>query len=127
MNFFYLRIRDVNETILRRELGVRTVKRILHVAVVCAVLLSPAFAPAQNPGDRWRNMSPKERQEVLKNYQRWQRLPPRDKERLREEWDRWQNLPKDQRDRLRRRYDELRRQDRSGESDSRRERDRDRD
>jgi hypothetical protein len=59
--------------------------------------------------DDWRNLSPTERERVLRNYRRWQDLPPRDKEHLREEWNRWQRLPKDRRERLKQRYNEQRR------------------
>jgi len=57
----------------------------------------------------WRNMSPKEKEKIQRNYQRWEKLPPQDKEHLREEWDRWRRLPQDERDRLRQRYDDQRR------------------
>ena len=57
----------------------------------------------------WRNLSPKEKDKIQRNYQRWEKLPPQDKEHLREEWDRWQRLPQDERDRLRQRYDDQRR------------------
>lgn len=59
--------------------------------------------------DRWRSFSPKEKEEIRRNYQRWQTLSPRDKERLRKEWERWRDLPQDRREQLRQRYDELRR------------------
>ena len=73
------------------------------------LLLQPLSSWALDGGDNWRNLSPKERENVQKNYRRWQNLPPQDKEHLREEWDRWQNLPKDRRDQLKNRYDDLRR------------------
>ena len=57
----------------------------------------------------WRNLSPKEKDKIQRNYQRWEKLPPREKEHLRDEWDRWQRLPQDERDRLRQRYDDQRR------------------
>ena len=73
------------------------------------LLLQPLSGWALDGGDNWRNLSPKERENIQKNYRRWQNLPPQDKEHLREEWDRWQNLPKDRRDQLKNRYDDLRR------------------
>jgi hypothetical protein len=72
------------------------------------LLLQPLSGWALD-GDNWRNLSPKERENIQKNYRRWQNLPPQDKEHLREEWDRWQNLPKGRRDQLKNRYDDLRR------------------
>jgi hypothetical protein len=80
------------------------------------LLLLLAAAPLQAADNDWRNLSPKEKDRILRNYQRWQNLPSQDKEHLREEWDRWQRLPQDRRDRLKQRYDEQR---------SRRDRDRD--
>lgn len=83
------------------------VKRILSVIGLCSLLSLPAAGWALDGSDNWRSLTPREKENVQRNYQRWQHLPPKDKERLREEWDRWQNLPQDKRDRLRRRYDEL--------------------
>jgi hypothetical protein len=84
-------------------------KKIIGSLSLCLVLLQPVFGWALEDRDNWRNLSPREREHVLKNYQRWKNLPPQDKEHLREEWDRWQNLPKDRRDQLRNRYEDLRR------------------
>jgi len=81
----------------------------LSAISLCALLSLPASGWTLDGADSWRNLTPKEKENVLRNYQRWQSLPPKDKERLREEWDRWQNLPRDRRDKLRRRYDELQR------------------
>ena len=83
-------------------------KRIVVSIFFSALLLSPLAGWAANSGDNWRNLSPKEKDKVLRNYQRWQNLPPQDKEHLREEWDRWQRLPQDRRDRLKQRYEEQR-------------------
>jgi hypothetical protein len=67
-----------------------------------------AAGPVSAADNDWRNLSPKEKDRVLRNYQRWEKLPSQDKEHLREEWNRWQRLPKDQRERLKQRYDEQR-------------------
>jgi hypothetical protein len=81
--------------------------RVVFLVVFSALLLStPAGWAADS--ENWRNLSPKEKDKVLRNYQRWQNLPPQDKEHLREEWDRWQRLPEDRRERLKRRYEEQR-------------------
>ena len=85
------------------------VKKIFTILGLCFLLLQPVAGWALDGEGNWRNLSPKERENVLKNYRRWQNLPPRDKERLREEWDRWQNLPQDRRDQLKNRYENLRR------------------
>ena len=89
---------------------VKMLKRTIGFLGVCLVLLLPAYGWARDGGDNWRRLSPKEKENVQRNYQRWQNLPPQDKEHLREEWDRFKNLPPDQRDNLRRRYDEQRKQ-----------------
>jgi len=101
-------------------------KRNLTAFVFCLLLLHPVASWALDSGENWRNLSPRERENVIRNYQRWQHLSPRDKEHLREEWNRWQSLPQDRRDKLRRRYDELKpdTRDRSGDRKSRRSRDR---
>jgi hypothetical protein len=84
-------------------------KNVFAALGLCLVLLQPILGWAREDGDKWRNLSPRERENVLKNYRRWKDLPPQDKEHLREEWDRWQNLPKDRRDQLKNRYEDLRR------------------
>jgi Protein of unknown function (DUF3106) len=84
-------------------------KRSLSSLALLAVLLMSLPSWARDGGDNWRNLSPKEKENVQRNYQRWQNLPPPDKEHLREEWDRWQNLPQDRRDQLKRRYEDQRR------------------
>jgi hypothetical protein len=70
------------------------------------LLLAAGHAAAAN--DDWRNLSPREKDRIQRNYQRWQNLPSQDKEHLREEWNRWQRLPQDRRERLKQRYDEQR-------------------
>ena len=53
----------------------------------------------------WRNLTPKEKDKIQRNYQRWEKLPPQDKNHLREEWDRYQRLSPDERERIKQRYD----------------------
>jgi hypothetical protein len=80
----------------------------IYLSIIFSFLLPPLVGWAADRGENWRNLSPTEKDKVLRNYQRWQNLPPQDKEHLREEWDRWQRLPQDRRDNLRRRYEEQR-------------------
>jgi uncharacterized protein DUF3106 len=87
--------------------AIRRLKLKIVVASLCLLTVLPGLSWALDGADNWRNLSPKEREDVLRNYQRWQSLPPKDKEHLREEWDHWRSLPPDQRDKLRRRYDQL--------------------
>ena len=84
------------------------IKRNLIAFLLCASVLMPALGWSRDDGDNWRSLSPKEKDNVLRNYQRWQTLPPSDKQHLREQWDRWQNLPRDRRDQIKRRYEEQR-------------------
>jgi|SRR3954452_18073338 len=72
------------------------------------LVTSPSSGWALDGKDGWRNLSPQEKEHVIRNYQRWQNLPPQNKEHLREEWDRWQRLPQDRREKLKRRYEEER-------------------
>lgn len=83
-------------------------KQIIALTLLSVFLCLPVAGWARDD-DRWKDLSPKEKEDVRRNYQRWKNLPPQDKERLREEWNRWQNLPQDRRDKLRQRYDELQR------------------
>ena len=85
-------------------------KRTIGLFAVCLILLLPTSGWTRDSGDQWRRLSPKEKENIQRNYQRWQSLPPQDKEHLREEWNRYQNLPQDQQEQLRRRYDEQRNQ-----------------
>jgi hypothetical protein len=82
-------------------------KRKKILAVVGLIMLL-STAPALAASDDWRNLTPKEKDRVLRNYQRWQSLPSQDKEHLREEWNRWRDLPEDRRQRLKQRYNEQR-------------------
>jgi len=84
-------------------------KKILRLLVISSVLFLPLAAWAAEGTDNWRNLSPQEKERVLRNYQHWKSLPPKDKEHLQEEWDRWRRLPENRRDKLRERYDDLRR------------------
>lgn len=79
------------------------------IAWVLGLLLLLAAGSARAANDDWRNLSPKEKDRILRNYQRWQNLPSQDKEHLREEWNRWQRLPEDRRERLKQRYNDQRR------------------
>jgi hypothetical protein len=115
---------------------IEMVKQSLSIVTLCLFLLLPVSGWALDGGENWRQLSPQERENVLRNYQRWQNLPPKDKEYLREEWNRWQSLPQDRRERLRQRYDELHKlppeqqrnlRDRLNDRKSPRPRDRDRD
>ena len=79
------------------------------IAWVFGLFLLLAANSASAASDDWRNLSPKEKDRVQRNYQRWKNLPSQDKEHLREEWNRWQRLPQDRRDRLKQRYNDQRR------------------
>jgi hypothetical protein len=84
-------------------------KNFLRSLVLACVLFLPLAAWAAEGSDNWRNLTPQDKERILRNYQHWQSLPPKDKEHLRQEWDRWRNLPENRRDKLRERYDDLQR------------------
>ena len=93
----------------KKNVAIAMFKKATAALALGLFLVQPLSAWALDGSDKWQNLSPKERENIQKNYRRWQNLPPQDKEHLREEWDRWQNLPKDRRDQLRNRYEDLRR------------------
>ena len=68
-------------------------KRFNLTALVFGSLILLAAQSASAADDNWRNLSPREKQRVLRNYERWQNLPSEDKQHLREVWNRWQRLP----------------------------------
>ncbi|MDH3445312.1 MAG: DUF3106 domain-containing protein [Deltaproteobacteria bacterium] len=92
-----------------RKLKNSIFKNIAAALGLCIFLTAPISGWALDDGDNWRNRSPKERENIRRNYRRWQNLPQEDKQHLREEWDRWQTLPKERRDMLKNRYEDLRR------------------
>jgi len=72
-----------------------------RLACLLGALLVGSLAGAAD----WRNLSPKDKERIQRNYQHWQTLPPQDKKHLREEWDRYQRLPPDERERIKQRYE----------------------
>ena len=81
----------------------------IALALAFGLFLPLLAGRAIGADDNWRNLSPRDKDRVQRNYQRWKSLPPGDKEHLREEWNRYQRLPKDQQDRLKQRYNDQRR------------------
>ena len=47
--------------------------------------------------ERWRTMSPEERERVRERYRRWKELSPEQRERIKERNRRWRELPEEQR------------------------------
>jgi hypothetical protein len=84
-------------------------KKLIFLTLVLGLALPLLAGRAIGAEDSWRNLSPREKERVQRNYQRWKNLPPRDKEHLREEWNRYQRLPKDQQERLKQRFYDQRR------------------
>lgn len=58
-------------------------------------------APPPNLQERWRNMTPQDRQRVLQNEDRLRRLPPAQQQMLRERAQVWQRMTPQQRDHVR--------------------------
>lgn len=94
----------------RSNRAIRVLKGTLGLLAVYLLLLLPTAGWTRDSGDQWGRLSPKDKENIQRNYQRWQTLPQQDKQHLREEWNRYQSLPPDQQEQLRRRYDEQRRQ-----------------
>jgi|InoplaM3SPM_1038593.scaffolds.fasta_scaffold11798_2 uncharacterized protein DUF3106 len=86
----------------------KTMKKRKMIAWVLGMFLLLMAGQVSAASDDWRNLSPREKDRVLRNYQRWQNLPSQDKQHLRDEWNRWQQLPEDRRERLKQRYNEQR-------------------
>jgi len=102
----------------RASLGATVVVLAGWLAVV------PAVASAQD----WRQLSPQQRYDVLRNYwqyerlpedqqkavdqgyERWRRMPEDERAKVRENFERLRNLPPDERERFERRYEKWRQQ-----------------
>ena len=54
---------------------------------------------------KWKDLSPTERQRALKNFQRFQRLDPKQKRTLEQRYNRWRSLPPEERQRIRKNYE----------------------
>jgi len=61
----------------------------------------PNAGTPPNPQDRWRNMSPQERQRLSQNEERLRRLPPQQQQMLRDRAQVWQRMTPEQRDHVR--------------------------
>ena len=83
--------------------------KILSAKIWVLCFVGSLVASSAAGAAEWRNLSPKEKDKIQRNYQRWEKLPPQDKNHLREEWDRYQRLPPDERERIKQRYDDQRR------------------
>ena len=84
--------------------------KILGAKIWLYCLVGSMAAASLAGAAEWRNLSPKEKDKIQRNYQRWEKLPPQDKNHLREEWDRFQRLPPDERERIKQRFNDNRRQ-----------------
>ncbi len=60
-----------------------------------------AAAPPPNMQERWRNMTPLEKQKILRNEERLRHLPPAQQQQLRERAQVWQKMTPEQRDHIR--------------------------
>jgi len=58
--------------------------------------------------ERWRSMSPEERERIRERYRRWKELTPEQRERVKARHRRWRELPEEQRSYLRERRAMLR-------------------
>jgi predicted Fe-S protein YdhL (DUF1289 family) len=60
-----------------------------------------AGAPVPNGQQRWRNMTPQEKQRIFQNQDRLRHLPPAQQQQLRERAQVWQKMTPEQRDHIR--------------------------
>ena len=58
--------------------------------------------------ERWRTMTPEERERIRRRYHRWKELPPEQRERILERRKRWRELPEEHRRALRKRREAYR-------------------
>ncbi len=98
-------------------------RRLAIVAFAGWAIAAPAHGRTpQRVAQGWRDYSPRERYEALRNYrqhealpdehrenvernyQRWRAMPEQERERIRQNYERYRQLPPEQRDRLRERY-----------------------
>lgn len=94
-------------------------------AALWLLLSPPGIAFARGPGagtpdspqvdnvprerlERWRSLSPEQRERIRERYRRWKELPPGERERILERNRRWRKLPEEQRSYLKDRRELLR-------------------
>ena len=83
----------------------KTIRAQICVLCGCGLLIGSISVNAAD----WRDLTPREKDRIQRNYQRWEKLPPQDKNNLRKEWERYQRLPPDERERIKQRYESDRR------------------
>lgn len=112
----------MKQRMLGRRIALPLVSIAIYLAHPCPAAASPLLA--QN----WRELSPSERYNALRNYrqherlpedsrrdverryERWQQMSPDERERVRQNYERLQQLPPQERDRLNRKYEKWRQQ-----------------
>lgn len=100
------------------------------VGAIAVTLVATAGAGSAVPllAENWRDMSPAERYEALRNYhrherlpqdrqrdiekryERWQEMSPNERARIKQNYQRFQNLPPGERERFQRKYEKWRQQ-----------------
>lgn len=78
--------------------------------------LGPSWPAHEAPAgpvlsQRWENLSPRERERALKNFQRFQQLSPKQQRTLEQQYHRWRSLPPEERQRIRKNYERYQRLD----------------
>ena len=61
-------------------------------------------SPAGSARERWKKLSPKQREKVRERYEKFGKLPPKEQARVRKNLERWQKLSPDQRKAARESY-----------------------
>jgi hypothetical protein len=83
-------------------------RRWLLVVLLVLTLASGIGCPDTLLAQNWRDYSPSERYEALRNFRRHQELPRDTQRDVEQKYQRWQNLPEGERDKIRRNYDRYR-------------------
>ncbi len=91
--------------------GKTKMKRMIWQLALFILLCLPFPVSAQNGTEteravleRWRQMSPEERQDLKKRYRRWKSLSPEKKTELRQKLETWRGLAPEQKDSVRRNF-----------------------
>jgi hypothetical protein len=91
------------------EEGMRGHGALLTLLVLTTCVCSPTrLAAFPLLAQNWRELSPSERYDTLKNYQQHERLPEERQHDVEKRYERWQQMSPDERNRIRQNYERLR-------------------
>jgi hypothetical protein len=89
--------------------GMQGLPAIAALTGVLILVAAPGVARASPLlAQNWRELSPGERYETLRNYRQHERLPEDSRRDIERRYERWQRMSPDERDRIRQNYERLR-------------------